>query len=232
MLYPAVELLIIAIIFVFAAVWIVPTFGQMYAEFGLTLPPSTQLLLLLSGWIYPHFAYTLGFILVIVGAVWLWRMSNRRLEWFDRLFPFWSAGSGRQLRSMGVFTQNLAQLLELEYPLHHAMQLAATGSQRVALTKMTTQLCDAPQTVDSSQAIATPLIRLLPPTLVHLLSAGKFDTKAIHQLGRLYQDREVGRAEKLPVLISFALLLFAGLFTGFCVIALFMPLIRMITSLA
>lgn len=229
MLIPIVTFSFFCILIVMGAIWIIPIFKEMFDDFGLSLAPPTRLLFTISGWIYPHYLRSL-MVLLLIGIVLfaIWK-GNERFGWLQRFAPWLTTGSRSNLRTMGQFVQNLAEFRRLGYPIPHAMQLAVESCPNQYLRNRVSSFVDG---VLAGQEPNYKLLSVLPVSLVALLYADPSNVVALHELGSLYSDRERESTGNLPILLSHLIILGVGFVIAFAIIALFMPQVTMITSLA
>ena len=207
----------------------VPIFKEMFDDFGLRLAPPTRLLFTISGWIYPH--YLRSFVVLLLTGVVLfafWK-SNQHYGLLQRFAPRLTAGSRSNLRNMGQFVQNLAEFRRLGYPIPHAMHLAIESCPNQYVKNKVSSFVDG---VMAGQEPNYKLLRVLPASLVALLYAEPSNVAALHELGTLYSDRERESTGNLPILLSHLIILGVGFVIAFAIIALFMPQVSLITSLA
>lgn len=214
---------------VVGAIWIVPIFKDMFDEFGLTLAPPTKLLFTISGWIYPHYLRSLTVLTAAAILFWLIWNANNKYDWTSRFLPRLVSGSRSNLRNVAYLALSLVEFRRLGYPIPQAMLLAIEGCPSVYLKKQVesfavTELNGRPTNLES--------LRLLPATLIALLYSDPDNIQALNVLGNLYTDRERVSSSRLPFILSNLIILAMGLIVGFVVFALFLPQVKMVTSLA
>ena len=232
--YPLVLLGCILIVVLPIALFIVPTFQHMFRDFGLTLPGPTRLVFALANAInhYPHYLI-LGLALIaglIVLAVRYWLKHALA----TRYFGFMISGNSMGVVAMSRLTSTLAELLEAGAPLGDALVLAGVASRHAHYRDMTQRL--AMQLANPQlQPKMAPAAQGLPDTLMHALSAAKGNQPSIpliRELAQMYSSRLRGRLNRRTGLTSPLFIIAIGLVVGMVVLALFMPLVQMITSLA
>jgi type IV pilus assembly protein PilC len=222
---------------------VLPIFREMFDEFGLNLPPPTRLLFWVSDQVTTYALRTLlvvavGCAMVIAFMRW-WR--SRALT--NRIFGRFVAGTTENLRAMSRLTGTLAELLGLQLPLASALSFAgqasghryfADAAARAAESASVNMAGNAGLNMTEVGAPVDPTGRL-PQSVVYGLTAGNAgqpNVAVLRELAMIYgqiaqsrQERSLGNLPVVGVLIL-------GLVVGFVVIALFLPLFSMITSLA
>ena len=232
LIYPLVLASICLGLITILLVTIVPTFGKMYQEFGLTLPGPTALVVNLSEQLRAHplrsLAVFLLSVLAVIFAVRLWR--NYALT--NRLFGALVAGSTSNIVAIARFSSALADLLSLEAPLPQALRIAGRATQhyyyqRVAELLAATAAHDRPLE-------ASPVAHNLPANVLRALHVGPGGAPSLpllQELATLYSERAQQRLDWSSQVIGPLSIMAIGAVVGFVVIALFMPLVSMITSL-
>jgi type II secretory pathway component PulF len=131
---------------------------------------------------------------------------------------------------MGVITQNSAELVQLQYPLAQALRMAAQGSTHLGYRAIVARLADEVETTGGPHSAQTKCT--LPPLLLGTLSSGTADVHTLRRIGGIYRDREQNGSRQLAIVLSQLTIAAAGLMIGLVILALFAPLVRMVTSLA
>ncbi len=227
--YPVILLSIIAVLLIFFQLLIVPEFASMYKDFGMRLPALTGFYLNYSGlvgWIFLGLAVTA----IVVPAVallplgsWLGHLSS----WIPIIGPI-----VRQERYI-QFTRLMAALLEAQAPLPAALELAAVAMRGTLLAGR----CRA-----ASAAVqgGIPLDEALAgagfvDSLSCLVAWGQ-KKNALAEAFRSSAESFEAQSSSQTVLLSMIVLPFIflaiGAFVALSVIALFMPLISLITCLS
>jgi type IV pilus assembly protein PilC len=233
LIYPCVVLgLSLALAFFLAKVVIVP-FDKMIGEFGLQVPVPTAILLYLSQQVDQHplrLALIVGGLLI--GFFLLSRMW-RRYALFTRVLGPLSAGNSSAVSAIAILTRSLAELLATGENLADAIELAGANCghrhyDRV-MQKLATQLRDA----DVPPHLAYES-RSLPANVVHAISPPNGEqpqVSLLRELSVMYSERALARSELSAEVFGVVAVLFVGLFVGFVVIALFMPLVSLVSGL-
>ncbi|MCA9160489.1 MAG: type II secretion system F family protein, partial [Planctomycetales bacterium] len=157
----------------------------------------------------------------------------------NRIFGRLVAGTTENLQAMSRLTGTLAELLGLQLPLAAALRYAGKASGHRYFAEAATQTAElavANTAVNTAEAgvLVDPTGRL-PQSVVYALTAGAESQPSVavlRELAMIYaqiaqsrQDRSIGSLPVLGVVL-------VGLFVGFVVVSLFLPLVRMVTSLA
>lgn len=231
LVYPAIILVASVLIFLFLCVAVVPTFTEMYHDFGLRLPKATQLLVNISETVlhHPIALLMIGIALCLVGYLLfgllrLWGLPGR----------VWSAltsGSSRQVSAMARLTRRLAEALEAGIELPLAFRLAAKHEPHRTTRELAMQLGEAEASSKSNQE--STLVRL-PTTVRYALTAnqGMPSTALLKQISRGYVERVAARSSLVAGFASQLGIVAIGGVVGFVVIALFWPLVSLVDALS
>ena len=237
LIYPIGLFSIVIVVLVLLSVSIIPKWRKIFSEFELKLPAPTLLVLGVSDVIVNRPILLIVVTFCSVGFAWLlYRVFPRSFQYLQlsHLFGSYFSGSTSNVISMYRFSGTLAEMLSLGAPLYDALLVAGIASQRVHFRVRSEQLA-----VETKNQIKTfeesAVAHNFPRTLIFALSAGAAGAPSVpllRQLASIYGDRAQNRENLGTSFIGPLATLAIGLIVGFVVIALFMPLISLITSLS
>lgn len=217
---------------------VIPVFGEMYREFGLRLPGATKILVGFSGFLnsYPALAIlsTATLLALLACSFSIIGYLFHRLQIIS-VIGFWVSGSKRNVESMTHWLSVLAELLELGFAPSRAIPIAATACRSPFLKTVSYALANELQHVASGRKseINASVVSGLPATVVHALcSAPSPSPSLLRQIAYANRVRYESRQQRLGGLLGPVTTIFIGLFVGFVILALFLPLISLVTSLS
>jgi type IV pilus assembly protein PilC len=231
--YPALVALISLVVLALLCLLIVPTFEQMFAEFGLRLPAPTLLVIEVTRQFRFHAIRTLlmmvGIGALLYAAVWLWT----RFSLTTRLFGSAVAGNSASVTAMSSLTGRLAELLQLGVPLADAIWIAGQGCDHYHFRQASEQLAAdsysqaAPLTQSSAAAC-------FPANVIHALEPGAGGPKVglLRELSSMYARRVHRRVDWSTGAIAQLSIVVLGAAIAFVVVALLMPLLSLISGLS
>jgi type IV pilus assembly protein PilC len=232
--YPVFLLCFGGIVLVFLVVLVVPTFDKMFLEFGLRLPAPTKFLIWISRQLTSHLPRTL---IALVAAVSLGFISVRlwlRYALSTRLLGMFTSGNSANVTAMARFTGSLAELLSIDAPLPDALKIAGLACKhphfRVAADRLARELA-----IPGASLLSSPCAHNFPATMRHALGdgrSGKPNIPLLRELSRMYSERARTRINWSTSILGPVSLIGLGILVGFVVIALFMPLVSLVTSLS
>lgn len=229
LLYPLLVLLFVSALTTFLMMFIVPRFQKIFAEFGETLPMTTQYLV--AAWAAVEDFLPLvvpGVFLLLVAAAAV--VANPTLRWhaplLGRLYR-WGV-QAEVLRTLGrllAVGQTVPQALAF---LGASGDLPAVVRRRVAAAAAGVERGDP---LDASLQVAG----LLPAPMAPLVRASERVRRlpwALVELGDHLAGRAFRVVRRLSLVLSPLLVLAVGAVVAFIAVAMFLPLVRLITSLS
>ncbi len=234
LLYPSFVFLAALIVFIFLCIAVVPTFKNIFRDFGFELPSLTVGVIELSDMIVQHpVELVLG---VLAGAVTLYLLFRLFSAWglFGRVWNVLATGNSRQVTATAQFTRRLAEALEAGMALPTALRLAGSTEGRSRTRQIALQLAHAAEQ-ENYDLKESPWARRLPATVVHAMQAGpdgKPNIVLLQQLAELYTERVRDRYDWSTGFLSQFAIIVLGLTVGVVMFSLLMPLVDLITKLS
>jgi type II secretory pathway component PulF len=234
--YPAIVLIVGYSLFLAVLYFIAPQFKKIFDEFGLQLPAFTQLFLDASDHLLVLAAAPIG---AVIGVLVLYFVTTRtpRGKWLASQVISSVPIIGKFLRSarLAAFTELLALLVKYGVPLPEAFRLAGQGSSDAVIRATA-------EDVALSLERGTPLGQslqgrgLVPEWTAWMTANGEARgdlADTLEEIAELYRRQVDGRAAILRSILPGALIfLVAGLFIGSFVMAMFLPLIKLLEGLS
>ncbi len=230
MAYPVFLLAALLCLFAFLGGVIVPDFEKLFSDFGTSLPVMTEAVIALSG--NMTFAI-IGLILAIVLLLWcLWMLPGPAwLRRMQKAVPF--IGPLRRWGGMVRFTRLMGILIQCRVPLPEALRIAAAvvGDPDLAAGGKRAAAC-----VEGGGSLVEGLAAagVFPPTLMPLIGWGQQNgtlPEAFRTATEVFQGRAESHVGFLNVMLTPLVFLIILTTVHLLVIALFMPLISLITNL-
>jgi type IV pilus assembly protein PilC len=234
MVYPCV-VLVFAIGMVFAMmIFVLPTFKDIFADFGGTLPPITAMMFGISSFMrnfwYLVLATPVGFFFAVKYYYSLesgrWNLDKLKLR-----IPV--VGELVQKMAISRFSRTLGTLVNAGVPMLRALEIVAETAGNVVIAKAVT---DARNCVREGQKISQPLEAsgMFPPMVTQMIDIGEETGRMSDMLIKVstFYDQEVEVAVKaLTSLIEPALIIFLGGIVGFIVASIMVPMFTMINTI-
>jgi type IV pilus assembly protein PilC len=233
MVYPSVVITVAILVIAIIMIFVVPTFGKMFSQLGGTLPAPTQLIINIS-----NFLSGIGGLIIlacIIGTV-VFVVQFRRTEVgqivTDRLLLKVPV-IGILLRKVAVakFTRTLGTLVSSGVPILDGLNITARTAGNKVIEKA---VFEVRQGVSEGKTIAEPLSqsKVFPPMVNQMISVGESTGALDNMLGKIadFYDDEVDQAvANLTSMIEPLLMVFLGGTVGFIVVAMYLPIFKLIT---
>jgi len=235
--YPLVLSLILIAVLVLLSVTVVPTFSKMFREFELKLPAPTLMVFRFARFITNQpYQFITAVLLSLIAAVVCVRLSGRLLQVLEMVKPigFLTAGSKSNRAAMARFADTFSAAIRIGMPKEDAMDVAGIASQRFQYRLRASQLARELRNGESILQ-GSRVAHVFPPML---LSAAKVGTngqpnlRVLEQVAALYRSRSSSSQSWLDQGLAPLFMVALGGLVGFIAIALFMPLISLVTSLS
>lgn len=236
--YPITILLLGLGVLTVMAITVVPTFRQMFREFELRLPAPTHFIFEMSDALTGRSIWTVVLLVILALGLWFfwggldWVLSRAK-GW--SFFGYWLAGTRGELNAMAQWSAMLAELIAIDTPLAEAMRLAGVGSGDPFYRNQAAKVASRIEQGEASWSTSS-VARGFSPTVLCALTAGRDSRPSVsvmRQMAEIYWERIEQRNHGMGGAWAGPLaLVLVGLSVGFVVIALFMPLISLVTSLS
>ena len=231
MVYPAVVMSVAVLATVFMLIFIIPTFARMFTGFGADLPLPTKIVMGLSTFLRSYWWILLG--TVVVGAVAFQRyyITEKGHMQVDKLLlrvPV--MGDVIRKGAVARFTRTLSTLISSGVPILNGLEITARTSGNRVIQEA---IMSARASIREGETIAAPLRQstVFPQMVVQMISVGEETGALDDMLGRIadFYDDEVDTAvDSLTSLIEPVMIVFMGGIVGGMVIAMYLPMFKLI----
>jgi type IV pilus assembly protein PilC len=233
MVYPIVVSSIAIICIAVIMIFVVPTFSKMFTQMGGTLPLPTLLVIKMSNFLAGIGGLLTG--LTIVGAFIALKQIRKTKKGqlaTDKILlrlPIF----GILLRKVAVakFTRTLGTLISSGVPILDGLEITAkTAGNRV----IEYAVMDVRTAVSEGKTLAEPLMKtkVFPPMVTHMIAVGE-STGALdammNKIADFYDDEVDAAVNNLTAMMEPMLMVFLGGSVGFIVIAMYLPIFKLIT---
>jgi len=238
LIYPIVVLLIVSGLLAAIMTWIVPKFDRMFQEMPVELPDMTRSIVAAKG--YPWFFDILILAILLFIFFKLTRSARphlRRREWLSELrqkLSYLNPLAHGTLRKQGLaeLCRELAMLLRVGTPAPRALEALADGTLSPYIRRrlrVAAQFCREGRPIGEALTMAE-----LDPRTAWVLSAFHDEDlpNALEGLADDYAARISSGGIILGRLLPPAIILFLACAVGYVVIAMFLPLIKLMGAMA
>jgi type IV pilus assembly protein PilC len=235
LVYPAAVMTIAGAILTFIMVFIVPKFEQIFKELGVQLPGVTIALIDFSNFIGSWWGASLllALILFIIGIKML-RQTEKGGNFIDRVMmktPVF--GNIIKKSSVARFTRTLGTLVTSGVGFLDALDITKSATPNIVVRNAIQAVRDS---VKEGETINEPLRRsgVFDDIVVNMIKVGEETgelDKMLIKIADNYDEEVDAAVAAMMSLLEPLLIVFMGGAVGFIVIALFMPLIKLIEQL-
>ena len=238
MIYPTVVLVAAIGITAFLLVTVIPKFQQVFTDIlpgDSSLPPVTEFVIGLSEGVQNH-----GFMILIgvVALIGLYKMFGRtkfgafQLDKMRLAMPI--LGTLQRRTAIAQFARTLGTLLSSGVPILQALVIVRDTTANLVVRKAIQTVHDA---VKEGESMTEPLASsgVFPPMVVSMVQVGE-ETGALPDMltrvANTYDDEVDNAVSGMTAAIEPALIIVLALIVGTIVIAMFLPMIKIISSVS
>lgn len=234
MVYPIVVIMVAMTILGFILYYIIPKFKKIFLEFGIDLPQITIILLKVSDVVVEYF-----YVFPLVPLVW-WIMlkiikKNRIGRYCVDIIKLKTPVMGSIIEKSTVARtmRTLGTLVASGVPILEGIAIVRDTAGNAVFEKAFQRVIDS---IREGDTISQPLkeSRVVDDMVVNMVDVGEetgdLDTM-LNKVADVYDEEVDALVEGLVSLLEPIMIVFLGGTIGFIVIALFMPLIKLITEL-
>ena len=233
MVYPmvvsSIAVLVIAVIMIF----VVPTFSKMFSSLGGTLPLPTRIVVNTSNFIAGIGGLLVGgAIVAIVVFIGRFRRTEKGQHITDKILlrvPIF----GPLINKVAVakFTRTLGTLVSSGVPILDGLEITAKTSGNKVIEYA---IMEVRKAVMGGKTLAEPITKakVFPPMVTHMIAVGESTGALDAMLGKIadfYDDEVDASVSNLTAMMEPMLMVFLGGSVGFIVIAMYLPIFKLIT---
>jgi type IV pilus assembly protein PilC len=234
MMYPATVILASSAILTAIMMFIIPRFATMFQEMGVPLPWLTAGLISVSNFLFIHWYSIFGIpvavfvIFKLIGKIDECRLVIDRLKFRIPIF-------GKLINKSVVskFARTLATLISSGVPILEALNNVKNITGNLAMSRAVNRIHDS---IREGESIAKPLreSKICELMVVNMVEIGEQTGELDKMLSKIadnYDNDIDSLVESLTSMLEPVIVIFLGISVGTIVIALFLPLIKLMNSL-
>jgi type IV pilus assembly protein PilC len=230
LIYPGVTLGVAISVLIVLLVWVIPTFSQMFTDFGGSLPWLTQQVINLSNLVASNFLLMVGATGMAGFGIWKYygtESGRFQIDRFALKVPV--LGDLIQKTSVATFTRTLGTLISSGVPILEGLGIVAKTSGNKVIEMA---LIRSRQSISEGKPISEPLDQegVFPPMVVQMIAVGEATGALDSMLSKIadfYDDEVDSTVTAMTSLLEPALMVFLGLTVGTVVIAMYLPIFKL-----
>jgi len=236
MFYPVIVLVIAIVIMGFLLVFIVPKFEAIFADMlgGKPLPGLTQFVIATSNIVKNNVLIIIG---AIVGLAFVYKFAAKTpkgsafIDAFMLRAPIF--GDLTRKSAISRFTRTLGTLVTSGVPILQALNITRETAGNAVIADAINRVHDS---VKEGESIVTPLeaSNVFPPMVISMIDVGEETgqlPEMLLKIAEVYDDEVDNAVTGLTSLLEPVMIVFLAVVVGTIVIALFMPLISIISGM-
>ena len=233
--YPVAVMIVAVGILTLLMVFVVPKFQEVFAGMGMTLPWFTTFVLGISNMIKTHIFGTLGGVVALVILFVLFIKTKFGRHIWDK-FKLKMPALGPVISKVAIsrFTRTLGTLVSSGVPILQALTIVRETSGNIIISNAIGKVHES---VKEGETITAPLEAsgVFPPMVVSMVDVGEQTGAMPEMLLKIADnyDEEVDNAvAAMTSLLEPIMIVFLAVIVGSIVIAMFLPLIAMISNMS
>lgn len=233
LVYPVVVSTIAVLVIAIIMVFVVPTFAKMFTQLGGILPLPTRIVINISNFLAGIGGLMVfGLIVAIIVAIIQFRRTEKGKKITDTILlklPIFGVLINKV--AVAKFTRTLGTLVSSGVPILDGLEITAktSGNKVIEYAVM-----DVRKAVVAGKTLAEPIAKagIFPPMVTHMIAVGESTGALDSMLSKIaeFYDEEVDAAvANLTAMMEPMLMVFLGGAVGFIVIAMYLPIFKLIT---
>jgi len=234
--YPVAVLFVAMGILTLLLVFVIPRFKEVFSHMGVKMPGFTLFVLAVSDAVKGHFLSVMGCVAVVVVflLILVKKTKSGRYIWDKMKLKMPPIGSVITKVSISRFTRTLGTLVSSGVPILQALMIVKETAGNVIIANAVTKVHES---VKEGETITAPLesSRVFPPMVVSMVDVGEQTGALPEMLLKIADnyDEEVDNAvSAMTSLLEPIMIIFLAVVVGSIVIAMFLPLIAMISQMS
>lgn len=238
MTYPIIVLVIAISMTAGLMVGVVPKFEKMFQGMlgeNAQLPELTQLVVDISRTLQEHIVIVLVIVVVLIVGIHLAGKTAGGKLFFDTIkFKMPLIGSLVSKNSISKFARTLGTLTSSAVPALDALKIVRDTADNALIAKAVQQIHDAVKEGETMSSVLSTT-NIFPVMVVSMIEVGEETAKTPEMLEKIadtYDDEVDNAVAALTSMIEPLLMMFLAVVVGGIVIAMFLPLIKIIETLS
>ena len=235
MFYPVAVLIVAVGILILLMTFVIPRFKDVFAGMNIQMPEFTLIVLAISDAIRLHIVTTLIVMVGVVIALWLFiKTKFGRYVWDKFQLKMPALGPVISKVAISRFTRTLGTLVSSGVPILQALTIVRETAGNVIIANAVNKVHES---VKEGETITAPLegSGVFPPMVVSMVDVGEQTGALPEMLLRIaddYDEQVDNAVAAMTSLLEPIMIIFLAVMVGSIVIAMFLPLISMISQMS
>jgi type IV pilus assembly protein PilC len=230
MIYPGVVIGASFLVTSILLIFVIPTFAELFSEFGAALPLPTQIVLKASNFFVSYWYLIFG---GLVFGIFMYRRFAATPRGKEVLHPIYLKLPifGEIIRKVAVarFTRTLGTMISSGVPILDALNICARTAGNSVVER---EVLRARVSISEGKSMVEPLSDsvIFPPMVVQMIGVGE-QTGAmdamLNKIAQFYEEEVDNAVSSMKQLIEPLMILFLGVLIGGLVIAMYLPIFKL-----
>lgn len=214
--------------------FVVPTFAQMFLDFGGTLPTPTAIVLNISNFVTSYMVHmVVGFVGLVVAIMQYYKTEKGRFQIDTIRLKLPILGDLERKSAVSRFSQTLSTLLTSGISIVDALTITAKTAGNAVLER---GLMRTVERITGGLTIAEPLREtgVFPPMVIHMVSVGEKTgglAEMLQKVAEFYEEEVDAAVDALTSIIEPIMIVFMGGAVGGILIAMYLPMFDMVGAI-
>jgi type IV pilus assembly protein PilC len=233
MIYPALVMCFAFLVLTGMLLFLVPVFVKLFDQLGGELPGLTKMVMSASNIMREYWYIVFPMIFGSIFLFFRWKRTDQGRRWWDRFRVRIPLGIGKVVLKVGMarFSRTLASLVGAGVDIIQALEITGSTSGNSIIEETT---ADVRERVQQGATIAQPLIEapIFPPMVGHMIRVGEESgelEKMLSKVADFYEDEVDAAIQSLTSIIEPLLMIMVGFIVGVIVIAMYLPMFKILT---
>ena len=235
MVYPAVTMIIAAIVVAVIMVFVIPVFEDMFAGFGGALPVPTQIVVNMSRFTKSNIHFMIVGLVIFYFAFKKVYNTEKGRDFFDKwVLKLPVFGSLIRKATVAKFTRTMGTMLSSGVSILDALEIVAKTAGNKTVERA---IYSVRSGIAEGRTMADPLSEsgVFPAMVCQMISVGESTGALDAMLVKIadFYDEEVDQAvENMTALIEPFMLVFLGVVIGGLVVSMYLPIFKMASAIS
>jgi type IV pilus assembly protein PilC len=233
MVYPSVVLAFATLVLIGMLLFIVPIFQKIFDDLGGELPMLTQWVVYASTLLREKWFIIFPLIIALIFTVRKLKKTERGRQVWDRMKLHAPVRIGQVVRkvAMARFSRTLSTLVAAGVDIITSLEITGTTAGNWVVEQA---LAEVKVKVHEGVTIAEPLVEspVFPPMVSQMVKIGEETGELEKMLGKIadfYEDEVDAAIQALTSIIEPLLMILVGMMVGVIIIAMYLPMFKMLT---
>lgn len=235
LIYPVTIVVIAMVVSLILLIFVVPQFQKMFESSGVKLPMFTRMVIGFSEGLRHYWLIIFASIFLLIYSIKIMRKRSEHFsDWFDhQILKLYIIGPVLQKAIIARFSRTLAITLDAGLPIVESMKSMVNIMGNKLYSKAISKVCE--DLVNGNQLGASlESTRLFPGMVVQMISVGEASGalgEMLNNIANYYEEEVDYVANNLSTILEPLILVVLGVIMGCFIIAMYMPIFKMGTTI-